>query len=123
MDERKKILIIEDEDLVGRMIKLNLDGEGFETRWIKSAERIYEELRTGSYDLIIMDVMLPGKDGISATGKLRDEGVDIPVLMVTARDRIEDKLKGFESGADDYLTKPFKVEELIVRVKNLLKRR
>lgn len=123
MDERKKILIVEDEELVGRMIQLNLNEEGFETRWIKSAERIYEELRCGIYDLIIMDVMLPGKDGMTTTRRLRERGIGIPILMVTAKNGVEDKLRGFESGADDYLTKPFPVGELIARVKTLLKRR
>lgn len=116
------ILIVEDEELVGRMMRLNLRGEGHEVTWVKTAEEAGDELDGRSFDLVIMDVMLPGRDGMDATKKLRGLGVTTPVLMVTARDRVKDRVSGLDAGADDYLTKPFSIEEFLARVRALLKR-
>jgi DNA-binding response OmpR family regulator len=117
------ILIVEDEELVGRMMVLNLRGEGHEVVWIKSAEEIEAAMEGRRCDLVIMDVMLPGRDGMSATQALRSRGYDGPVLMVTAKSHVTDRVKGLQSGADDYLAKPFRLEELLARVQVLLKRR
>jgi DNA-binding response OmpR family regulator len=116
------ILIVEDEELVGRMMVLNLRGEGHEVAWIKSAEEIDAAMKDRACDLIIMDVMLPGRDGMSATQALRDRGFCGPILMVTARDQVTDRVKGLKAGADDYLAKPFRLEELLARVQVLIKR-
>jgi DNA-binding response OmpR family regulator len=116
------ILIVEDEDLVGRMMRLNLRGEGHEVTWVKSAEEARDLMEGRTFDLVVMDVMLPGVDGMNATKKLRQSGVAASVLMVTAMNRVGDRVKGLDSGADDYLAKPFSVEEFIARVRSLLKR-
>jgi len=117
-----EILVVEDEDLVGRMMRLNLRGEGYEVTWVKSAEEARELIGSRAFDLVVMDVMLPGIDGMEATKWLRQSGVAAPVLMVTAMSQVRDRVKGLDSGADDYLAKPFSVEEFIARVRALLKR-
>ncbi|MFH1436020.1 MAG: response regulator [Pseudomonadota bacterium] len=117
-----RILVVEDEDLVGRMIQFNLRGEGYDVVWVKRAEEVDSSLESGGFDLIVMDVMLPGLDGIQATRKLRESGIETPILMVTARNQLKDKVKGLDAGADDYLTKPFRIEEFLARIRALMKR-
>ncbi len=117
------ILIVEDEDLVGRMMSLNLRGEGHEVTWVKSAEEIKGASEGRRFDLIVMDVMLPGADGMSATQALRGGGYDGPILMVTAKNQVKDRVDGLNVGADDYLAKPFRLEEFLARIHALLKRR
>ena len=86
------------------------------------SEAVDSALESGSFDLIVMDVMLPGRDGVQATRKLRKAGNETPVLMVTAKNQDKDKVLGLDAGADDYLTKPFSIEEFLARVRALLKR-
>ena len=115
------LLIVEDEATLSDNIKEILSDLG-ETTQIYDGEEGLFEAETGVYDLILLDLMLPGKNGYEILAELRKKNIQTPVLILTAKDGLEDKINGFQKGADDYLTKPFYREELIMRVKALLKR-
>ena len=118
-----QILIIEDEYSLADAIAESLQKEKFGVNIITNGEDGENEALTNIYDLILLDVMLPKKDGFEILANLRKEKVDIPVIMLTAKSEISDKLNGLENGADDYITKPFHMRELIARVKVILKRK
>lgn len=115
------LLIVEDEATLSDNIKEILSDLG-EITQIYDGEKGLFEAETGVYDLILLDLMLPGKNGYEILAELRKKNIQTPVLILTAKDGLEDKITGFQKGADDYLTKPFYREELIMRVKALLKR-
>lgn len=115
------LLIVEDEATLSDNIKEILSDLG-EITQIYDGEKGLFEAETGVYDLILLDLMLPGKNGYEILAELRKKNIQTPVLILTAKDGLEDKINGFQKGADDYLTKPFYREELIMRVKALLKR-
>ena len=117
-----KILIVEDEYSLADAMSEALTNEGFETKIETNGESGEDEALSNIYDLIILDVMLPKKNGFDILKELHRNKINAPVLMVTAKSELEDKLKGLENGADDYITKPFHIEELIARVKLSLKR-
>lgn len=120
--EAAKILIVEDDATIARFVELELGHAGYEI--LRAAEGV-EALGIVSRskpDLIILDVMLPGMDGLEVARALRAEGNNAPILMLTARSETQDVVRGFEAGADDYLRKPFEVPELLSRVRALLKR-
>jgi two-component system, OmpR family, alkaline phosphatase synthesis response regulator PhoP len=120
-----KILVVEDEKHIAQGLRFNLEAEGYSVTLSETGEQA-EELLTAdkeSFDLLLLDVMLPGKDGFSVAQGLRQAQNYIPVLMLTARGRPEDVLKGFESGADDYLPKPFNLDILLARIGGLLRRK
>ena len=119
------VLIVEDEKHLADGLRYNLKAEGFEVDIASTAEQAYSLLvdRQPSYDVIVLDVMLPGMDGFSLAARLRSQGHFVPILMLTARDQAEDVLRGFESGADDYLPKPFDLSVLLARINALLRRR
>ncbi len=119
------VLIVEDEKHLADGLRYNLKLEGYEVDVASSAEQAYSLLvdRQPPYDVIVLDVMLPGMDGFSLASQLRSEGHFVPILMLTARGQAEDVLRGFESGADDYLPKPFELSVLIARINALLRRR
>ncbi|MEG1502727.1 MAG: response regulator transcription factor [Enterococcus sp.] len=116
-----KLLIIEDEATLSNNIKEILTNLGEITQAYDGAEGLFEA-ESGMYDLILLDLMLPEKNGYEVLADLRAKNIHTPVLILTAKDSLEDKVTGFQKGADDYLTKPFYREELIMRVKALLKR-
>lgn len=115
------LLIVEDEATLSDNIKEILSNLGEITQIYDGEEGLFEA-ETGVYDLILLDLMLPGKNGYEILAELRKKNIQTPVLILTAKDGLEDKITGFQKGADDYLTKPFYREELIMRVKALLKR-
>lgn len=115
------LLIVEDEATLSDNIKEILSDLGEITQIYDGEEGLFEA-ETGVYDLILLDLMLPGKNGYEISAELRKKNIQTPVLILTAKDGLEDKITGFQKGADDYLTKPFYREELIMRVKALLKR-
>lgn len=115
------LLIIEDEATLSDTIKEILMPIG-EIKQVYDGEEGLFEAESGMYDLILLDLMLPGKTGYEVLAALREKNIQTPVLILTAKDSLEDKVTGFQKGADDYLTKPFYREELILRVKALLKR-
>ena len=117
-----KILVIEDEEKVASFIKKGLEEEDFKVDVVYEGIEGENKIKTNNYDLIILDIMLPGKDGTEILKNVRDAGIDTPIIMLTAKDSINDKINSFESGCDDYITKPFSFEELLLRVKAVLKR-
>src|SRR5690242_19674104 len=119
------VLIVEDEKHLADGLRYNLKAEGYEVDVAGSAEEAFPLLtnRQPSYDVVVLDVMLPGLDGFSLASRLRSEGNFVPILMLTARGDAHDVLRGFESGADDYLPKPFDLTVLLARINALLRRR
>ena len=117
-----RLLLIEDEEKVARFIVKGLTAERFAVDVVSEGDKGLEMARTYSYDLIILDLMLPGLSGTEVLRLVRRQNEHVPVLVLTARDAINDKVEHFEIGADDYLTKPFAFAELLVRVKALLRR-
>lgn len=116
-----KFLVVEDEQILSDNIKEIISDLGEVVQVYDGAEGLFEA-ESGIYDLILLDLMLPEKNGYQLLAELRQKKIMTPVLILTAKDSLEDKIEGFEKGADDYLTKPFYREELILRVKALLKR-
>jgi DNA-binding response OmpR family regulator len=120
-----RILICEDERHIGAGLRFNLEAEGYQVELVETGEAALQALATapGGYDALVLDVMLPGIDGFSVVSELRQTGVFVPTLMLTARGHPEDVLKGFAAGADDYIPKPFDLKILIARIRGLLRRR
>lgn len=117
-----KILVVEDEERVAQFIQKGLKEEGHAVDVAYDGEEGGFLAEVNDYDLIILDLMLPKKNGLQTCKEIRDHGVNTPVLMLTARDSVEDKVRGLDAGADDYLPKPFAFEELLARVRALLRR-
>ncbi|MEW5756318.1 MAG: heavy metal response regulator transcription factor [Pseudomonadota bacterium] len=117
-----KILIVEDENKLGDYIRQGLVESGFVVDLARNGLDGHHLAMTGSYDLLILDVMLPSLDGWQILKSLREAGKNAPVLFLTARDSVDDRVKGLELGADDYLVKPFAFAELLARVRTLLRR-
>ena len=117
-----KILIIEDEHKTGDYLRQGLAESGFVTELVANGADGLHLALTGDFDLLVLDVMLPGLNGWQVLDRLRQVGRDMPVLFLTARDQIDDRVKGLELGADDYLVKPFAFAELLARVRTLLRR-
>ena len=120
-----RVLIVEDEQHLAAGLRFNLEADGYGVDVVESGEAALERLRTerGKFDLVVLDIMLPGIDGFAVMSQLRSAGEFVPTLMLTARGQPEDVLRGFESGADDYLPKPFELPILLARIKGLLRRR
>lgn len=116
-----KILVVDDERLLVKGIKYNLENEGYTVDAGYDGEEAVELARTGGYDLIVLDLMMPKKDGLQACQEIRSFST-VPIIMLTARSEGADLLMGFESGADDYVTKPFNILELKARIRALLRR-
>jgi DNA-binding response OmpR family regulator len=119
------ILVVEDEQHLADGLRFNLEAEGYQVQIVDNGEAALEllEAEAPAFDAVILDVMLPGKDGFTVMSELRRRGQFVPTLMLTARGHSEDVLKGFAAGADDYLTKPFELAILIARIRGLLRRR
>lgn len=117
-----QILVVEDEPKVAGALKEGLETEGYEVTVASTGEDGFFRASSHSFDLIVLDVMLPGRSGIEVLGTLRRQGDRTPVLLLTAKDAVEDRVLGLDSGADDYLVKPFAFEELAARIRALLRR-
>ncbi len=117
-----RILLVEDEPSAARMLSKGLREQTFAVDVARDGEAALYHALDNDYDLIILDVMLPGKDGIEVCHELRKEGFKAPILMLTARDSVRDRITGLDAGADDYLIKPFDFHELLARVRALLRR-
>jgi DNA-binding response OmpR family regulator len=119
-----KILLVEDELDLGRIIQHSLKQEKYIVDWLQDGDRAWQYLenQTTQYTIAIFDWLLPGLSGIELCQWLRDQGNPLPVLMLTAKDRMEDKIAGLDAGADDYLVKPFKIAELLARLRALQRR-
>ena len=117
-----KVLIVEDEAAISMPLRDRLESEGYEVGVAGDGLQGFAKASTGEWDLLILDLMLPGRDGLEVCRDLRGKGITTPVLMLTARDQTVDKVLGLKIGADDYLTKPFEMIELLARVEALLRR-
>ncbi|MGH3763147.1 response regulator transcription factor [Actinophytocola sp.] len=117
-----RILIVEDEERIASFVRKGLSANGFDPHIVADGPSAIQAARTGSFDLVILDIGLPGQDGFSVLRSLRESRVDTPVIILTARDSLTDTVAGLEGGADDYMTKPFRFDELLARVRLRLRR-
>ncbi len=117
-----RILVVEDDKKIAGFIKKGLTEEYYAVDVVYDGEMGVYQAQVNPYDLIILDIMLPKKDGIEVCGEVRNKNIITPIIMLTAKDTIEDKIEGLDEGADDYLTKPFSFEELLARVRALFRR-
>ena len=121
MELEPRILLVEDEENLRDAIKLNLELEGYEVVSTGNGKDALKKFRDQRFNLVVLDVMMPEMDGFQVCEQIRLENADIPILFLTAKDSSEDKVKGLKRGADDYMTKPFNLEELMLRVKVLVR--
>ncbi|HWF07480.1 MAG TPA: response regulator transcription factor [Bryobacteraceae bacterium] len=121
----KRILVVEDEQHLAEGLRFNLEAEGYRVDVVETGEAALDLLldRTNEFDIVVLDVMLPGKSGFEVISEMRQAGQFVPTLILTARGHSDDVLEGFSAGADDYLTKPFDLSILIARIQGLLRRR
>ncbi len=117
-----RILLVEDDELVGTMVSMNLENAGHELRWCRDGRSGLQAATEAPYDLVLLDISLPGEDGYGILQGMRAQGVGTPVLMLTARSDIGSKVRALDMGADDYLAKPFDIAELVARVRALVRR-
>ncbi|WP_203362855.1 response regulator transcription factor [Bacillus sp. REN10] len=116
-----KILIVEDEEKIARVIQLELTYEGYETETASTGTEALDKFHKGQWDLILLDVMLPGLSGMEVLRRIRSNDSIVPVILLTARDSVIDKVNGLDHGANDYMTKPFQIEELLARIRACLR--
>lgn len=117
-----RILLVEDEPALADTIKLNLELEKYHVTAVADGKQAVRTFKEARFDLIVLDIMLPGLDGFSVCQAIRLENTQVPILMLTAKNTSNDRIEGLKIGADDYLTKPFNLEELLLRISNLLRR-
>jgi DNA-binding response OmpR family regulator len=117
-----RVLVVEDEHKVASALKEGLEGEGYEVTVEHTGEAALSRARTDPFDVILLDLLLPGQDGLQVLTTLRQQGFETPVLVLTARDTLDDRVTGLNSGADDYLVKPFAFVEVVARIRALLRR-
>ena len=122
MNIKWRILVIEDDQALALGLRINIEAEGYEGIHVLTAEEGITVLENFSIDLVVLDLMLPGMDGIEALESIRKDDPKLPVLILTAKSAMEDKVEGLKAGADDYLTKPFHLEEFLLRIKRMLDR-
>ena len=118
-----RILVIEDDPMIGRAVLTGLRDDGYATDWVRDGLEAELALRNGGYDAALLDLELPRRDGIDILKSLRRDNRDLPVLVITARDGVADRIAGLDSGADDYLVKPFSLGELLARMRAVIRRR
>jgi two-component system response regulator QseB len=118
-----RLLLIEDDEMIGAAARSGLREEGFSVDWIKDGASAENAWRTAEYDVAILDLGLPGKDGFKVLADLRGSGNALPVIVLTARDSVPDRIRGLDGGADDYLSKPFDLNELAARIRAVVRRR
>lgn len=117
-----KILVVEDDRKLGGFLRKGLEAQGFVVDFCEHGDDGFTLATTRSYDALVLDIMLPGRDGLSILRNLRERGANVPVILLTARSALNERLDGLNLGADDYLTKPFFIEELVARLHALLRR-
>ena len=117
----EQILIVEDEEKLARFVEMELSHEGYRVQMAHDGRTGLEKALSGDFDVIILDIMLPGLSGLEVLRRIRRE-LQTPVIMLTARDAVVDKVTGLDGGADDYMTKPFEIEELLARIRNALRK-
>jgi DNA-binding response OmpR family regulator len=117
-----RVLLVEDDVMVACGIKLGLTDAGYAVDWVSSGEKALEVSRNEAFDLALIDLGLPGMDGLALTQRLRSDGHTMPVMILTARDALTDRVRGLDIGADDYMVKPYELPELLARLRALLRR-
>lgn len=117
------ILLVEDEESLALGLEYNLTEEGYSVTWAKDGKEAVHHLESSEFDLVILDIMIPYIDGFELARKIRDKSQQLPILILTARKGVRDRVRGLREGADDYLTKPFELEELLLRVRRMLLRK
>ena len=117
-----RVLVVEDEQKVANALREGLEGERYEVVVERTGEDAFFRMTTEAFDLILLDLGLPGRDGLQILTTLRSKGIKTPVLVLTARDTLQDRVAGLDSGADDYLVKPFAFAELLARIRALMRR-
>lgn len=122
MDGHMRVLLVEDDPLIGSGLEQGLKQEGFAVDWVKDGDAVTLALRTTGYGLLLLDLGLPNRDGLSVLAALRRRDETLPVIVITARDGLPDRIAGLDSGADDYLVKPFALEELLARIRAVNRR-
>jgi len=120
--ERVKVLVVEDEKNIASFVRKGLQEAGFTVTVCRNGDEAYSLARSGGFDVLVLDIMLPGRDGLSILRNLREAKNTVPVILVTARSALNERLEGLNLGADDYLAKPFYVEELIARIHAVTRR-
>ncbi len=118
----KTILLVEDDSHLADGLLMNLDAEGYQTVHIEHGSNALPTFEKGNFDLVLLDIMLPGMDGLTICKKIRDGGSTVPILFITARDQADDKIEGLVAGGDDYITKPFDLRELLARIQGIFRR-
>jgi two-component system response regulator QseB len=118
-----RLLLVEDDSMIGESVRKGLQQDGFAVDWVQDGRAAEIALETNPYDTLLLDLGLPRKAGLDVLAALRRRGNSIPVLILTARDAVADRVKGLDAGADDYLVKPFDLEELAARIRALLRRK
>lgn len=118
-----RLLLVEDDAMIGEAIRTGLKREGFAVDWVHDGDSAERVLRTEEFDLLLLDLGLPRKDGLQVLTSLRTRHESLPVLIITARDAVSDRVRGLDAGADDYLVKPFDLDELAARIRALLRRK
>ncbi|MFJ7825997.1 response regulator transcription factor [Psychrobacillus sp. NPDC096623] len=118
---KESILIVEDEEKIVRLLEIELEYEGYETGKALDGIDAFEMFLSQKWDLILLDVMLPGMSGIELLRRIRGKNSAVPIILLTAKDSIEDKVSGLDLGANDYITKPFRIEELLARIRAILR--
>ena len=117
-----RVLLVEDDDMIGTSLRTGLRQDGFTVDWVQSAEEGERALATTAYDMLLLDLGLPGRSGLELLATLRRGKTHLPVLITTARDAVADRVAGLNAGADDYLIKPFDMSELVARMHALQRR-
>jgi DNA-binding response OmpR family regulator len=117
-----RILLVEDDSMIGESVSEGLKSEGYAVDWVRDGQEAETSIAATPYSLVVLDLGLPRRDGIDVLRGIRERHVDVPVLVMTARDTVRDRIKGLDAGADDYLVKPFDLDELTARARALIRR-
>jgi len=118
----RTVLLVEDDINLADGLTMNLEAEGYQVVTVSDGGQVLDVFRDGMFDLILMDIMLPGVDGLTLCKRIRQEGHTLPILFITAKDSTDEKIEGLLAGGDDYITKPFEVSELLARVQGIFRR-
>lgn len=118
-----RVLLVEDDPMIGAAVQGALKDASYAADWVKNGQAAIDTLRSQHYDLVLLDLGLPGKDGLEVLGAIRAADNPVPLLIITARDALDDRLRGLDSGADDYVLKPFEMAELLARMRAVQRRK
>jgi len=117
-----RILLVEDDTMIGAAVRTALRQEAYAVDWVRTGKEVQAALANENFDLVLLDLGLPDLDGVALLGQLRAQGKALPVIIITARDGVEDRIRGLDAGADDYMVKPFDLDELAARIRSALRR-